>query len=49
MTKVKKNVAAATAAVSISAIGVTASAETILTPPVDWLAIYAQGAPTTVN
>lgn len=49
MTKFKKIVAAAIATISIGAVTVTASAETILTPPVNWQAVYAQGAPSSVN
>lgn len=36
MTKFKKIVAAAIATISIGAVTVTASAETILTPPINW-------------
>lgn len=47
MKGVKKLVAAAVAAVSIGAIGVTASAAETL--PADWMAVYQHGAPTSVN
>lgn len=49
MTKIKKIVAAAIATISMGAVTATASAGTILTPPVNWQAVYAQGAPSSVN
>lgn len=50
MKGVKKIVAAVIAAASIGAIGVTASAaETVNKLPVDWIAVKANGAPTSVN
>lgn len=49
MVKFKKIVAAAVAAASISAMSVTASAETVLQTPVNWEARYIQGAPSSVS
>ena len=50
MKAIKKIVTAAVAAVSIGAIGVTASADTIYTTaPVSWQAVYQNGAPSSVN
>lgn len=49
MKAIKKIVAAAVAAVSIGAIGVTASAETVTSLPVSWTALYQHGAPTSIN
>lgn len=50
MNALKKVVAAIVAATSIGAIGVTASAaETVEPLPAKWMAIYASGAPSSVN
>ncbi len=51
MTKMKK-IAMSTALASclaLSSVTAIASAESILTPPVDWIAVNAQGAPSSVN
>ena len=50
MMKFKKIIAAAVAAVSIGAIGVTASAAGDVNPlPAKWIAVYQSGAPSSVN
>lgn len=50
MMKFKKIIAAAVAAVSIGAIGVTASAKEDVNPlSAKWIAVYQSGAPTSVN
>lgn len=49
MKAIKKIVAVAVAAVSIGAMGVTASAEAVHEMPLSWSVIYQIGAPTSVN
>lgn len=49
MKKIKRIVAAAVAAASIGAMNATASAEKIYTPPVNWIAVWSPGAPSSVN
>lgn len=50
MANVFKNITAAVlAAASIGAMSITASAETPEKTPVNWTAVYFQGAPTNVN
>lgn len=49
MMKFKKIIAVAVAAVSIGAIGVTASAAEVNPLPAKWIAVYQSGAATSVN